>query len=170
MDQAKDYWGRAEQDLLDRWPKGGDGEFETPAFLTDAVEAGGEAELLCQMLRSYDIPVLRRYEKDGTLGKVVLGFSGYGVKLYGNWQLKKLYLHNQDDNMITLDYNQPLDFFGGKTAMEVAQEAYAMQSYQRKSVPQLRTDGFYNGAVYGLAYSNVGEDTVGGDMFENLED
>ena len=95
---------------------------------------------------------------------------GYGVKLYGNWQLKKLYLHNQDDNMITLDYNQPLDFFGGKTAMEVAQEAYAMQSYQRKSVPQLRTDGFYNGAVYGLAYSNVGEDTVGGDMFENLED
>ncbi len=82
MDQAKDYWGRAEQDLLDRWPKGEDGEFETPAFLTDAVEAGGEAELLCQMLRSYDIPVLRRYEKDGTLGKVVLGFSGYGVQLY----------------------------------------------------------------------------------------
>ena len=82
MDQAKDYWGRAEQDLLDRWPKDGNGEFEPPAFLTDAVEAGGEAELLCQMLRSYDIPVLRRYEKDGTLGKVVLGFSGYGVQLY----------------------------------------------------------------------------------------
>ena len=71
MDQAKDYWGRAE-----------DGGYETPAFLTDALEAGGEAELLCQMLRSYDIPVLRRYEKDGTLGKVVLGFSGYGVQLY----------------------------------------------------------------------------------------
>ena len=82
MDQAKDYWGRAEQDLLDRWPKGEDGGYETPAFLTDALEAGGEAELLCQMLRSYDIPVLRRYEKDGTLGKVVLGFSGYGVQLY----------------------------------------------------------------------------------------
>ena len=73
MDQAKDYWGRAEQDLLDRWPKGEDGGYETPAFLTDALEAGGEAELLCQMLRS---------EKDGTLGKVVLGFSGYGVQLY----------------------------------------------------------------------------------------
>ena len=82
MDQAKDYWAQAEKDLLDRWPKGEDGEYESPAFLTDAVEAGGEAELLCQMLRSYGIPVLRRYEKDGTLGKVVLGFSGYGVKLY----------------------------------------------------------------------------------------
>ena len=82
MEQAKDHWARAEQDLLERWPKGQDGEYEAPAHLTDAVEAGGEAELLCQMLRSYDIPVLRRYEKEGTLGKVVLGFSGYGVKLY----------------------------------------------------------------------------------------
>ena len=82
MDQAKDYWAREEKDLLDRWSKGEDGEYESPAFLTDAVEAGGEAELLCQMLRSYGIPALRRYEKDGTLGKVVLGFSGYGVKLY----------------------------------------------------------------------------------------
>ena len=82
MDQAKDYWAQAEKDLLDRWSKGEDGEYESPAFLTDAVEAGGEAELLCQMLRSYGIPALRRYEKDGTLGKVVLGFSGYGVKLY----------------------------------------------------------------------------------------
>ena len=54
--------------------------------------------------------------------------------------------------------------------LEIAQEAYAMQSYQRKSVPELRTDGYFNGAVYGLAYSNVGEDTVGGDLFENLED
>ena len=25
---------------------------------------------------------MRRYDKDGTLGKVLLGFSGYGVKLY----------------------------------------------------------------------------------------
>lgn len=82
MDQAKDYWAQAEKDLLDRWPKGEDGEYESPAFLTDAAEAGGQADLLCQMLRSYGIPVLRRYEKDGTLGKVVLGFSGYGVKLY----------------------------------------------------------------------------------------
>ena len=82
MDQAKDHWARAENDLLERWPKDETGAFEPPAYLTDAVEAGGEAELLCQMLRSYGIPVLRRYDKDGTLGKVVLGFSGYGVQLY----------------------------------------------------------------------------------------
>ena len=37
---------------------------------------------MCIRDSSYDIPVLRRYEKDGTLGKVVLGFSGYGVQLY----------------------------------------------------------------------------------------
>ena len=36
MDQAKDYWAREEKDLLDRWSKGEDGEYESPAFLTDA--------------------------------------------------------------------------------------------------------------------------------------
>lgn len=46
------------------------------------VEADSQADLLTEMLRSYDIPVIRQYDKDGTLGKVVLGFSGYGVSLY----------------------------------------------------------------------------------------
>ena len=27
MDQAKDYWGRAEQDLLDRWKEQAGGSF-----------------------------------------------------------------------------------------------------------------------------------------------
>ena len=31
-----------------------------------------------------------------------------------------------------LDYTQPLDFFGGKSAIEIAREAYAMQDYQKK--------------------------------------
>ena len=26
--------------------------------------------------------MIKQYDKDGTLGKVVLGFSGYGVSLY----------------------------------------------------------------------------------------
>ena len=82
MDQAKDHWARAENDLLERWPKDETGTFEPPAYLTDAVEAGGEAELLCQMLRSYGIPVLRRYEGDGAFGRVVLGTPGRGTALY----------------------------------------------------------------------------------------
>ncbi len=82
MDEPKLSWGKIPNDLAERWPKAADGTPEKAAFLTDAFEADAQADLLIGMLRSYDIPVIRKYEKDGTLGKVVLGFSGYGVALY----------------------------------------------------------------------------------------
>ncbi|MBR3559985.1 MAG: hypothetical protein IKN81_00385 [Oscillospiraceae bacterium] len=82
MDEPKLSWGRTPHDLADRWPKNDAGEPETPVFLTSAVEADAQAELIMQLLRAYDIPVIKRYDKDGTLGKVVLGMSGYGVSLY----------------------------------------------------------------------------------------
>lgn len=75
-------WGREAHDLLERWPKLPDGTPETPAFLTTAAEAGGQADLLIEMLRSYQIPVIKKYAHEGALGKVVLGFSGYGADLY----------------------------------------------------------------------------------------
>lgn len=82
FDESKLTWGKEQHDAADRWPKTEDGSPEEAAFLTSAVEADSQADLLLQMLRSYDIPVIKKYDKDGTLGKVVLGFSGYGVSLY----------------------------------------------------------------------------------------
>lgn len=38
--------------------------------------------MLCAMLRSYDIPVLRKYEGEGSFGKIVLGMPGSGTWLY----------------------------------------------------------------------------------------
>lgn len=75
-------WGREPHDLAQKWPRLPDGTPENAAFLTDTVESDAQADLLVRMLRSYGIPVIKRYDKDGTLGKVVLGFSGYGVSLY----------------------------------------------------------------------------------------
>ena len=82
FDESKLTWGREPCDLAERWPRAEDGTPEQAAFLTSVVEAGSQADLVVQMLRSYDIPVIKQYDKDGTLGKVVLGFSGYGVSLY----------------------------------------------------------------------------------------
>ena len=82
MDEPKLTWGKTPSDLSDRWPKTEAGELEAPAFLTSTVEADAQADLIVQMLRAYDIPVIKKYDKDGTLGKVVLGMSGYGVSLY----------------------------------------------------------------------------------------
>lgn len=81
-DEPKLEWGQAPRDLLELWPKGTDGTPEKPVLLTTAIEAGSEADMTVSMLRAYGIPVLRHYARDGTLGKVVLGFSGYGADLY----------------------------------------------------------------------------------------
>ncbi len=75
-------WGKTPNDLSERWPKAADGTPVKPVFLTDTVETGSAADLIVSKLSAYGIPVMKRYEKDGTLGKVVLGFSGYGVGLY----------------------------------------------------------------------------------------
>ena len=82
MDEVKLTWGEAANDLAERWPKDAEGKPERAVFLTDTFEADAQADMLIQMLRAYGIPAAKHYAKDGTLGKVVLGFSGYGVAIY----------------------------------------------------------------------------------------
>lgn len=81
-DEVKLTWGKAEHDLSERWPKSADGTPEEPALLTVAMDTNAEADMLCSMLRAYDIPVLRRYEGDGAFGKVLLGTPSSGTALY----------------------------------------------------------------------------------------
>lgn len=81
-DEVKLTWGKTENDLLQRWPKSADGTPEEPALLTVAMDTNAETDMLCAMLRSYDIPVLRKYEGEGSFGKIVLGMLGGGTWLY----------------------------------------------------------------------------------------
>ena len=69
-DEVKLTWGKTENDLLQRWPKSADGTPEEPALLTVAMDTNAETDMLCAMLRSYDIPVLRKYEGEGSFGKI----------------------------------------------------------------------------------------------------
>ena len=78
-DEVKLTWGKAENDLLQRWPKSADGTPEEPAFLTFVMDTNAEADMLCAMLRSYGIPFLRKYE---AFGKIVLGTPGGGIRIY----------------------------------------------------------------------------------------
>ena len=97
---------------------------------------------------------------------------GYGYANWGNWRVKKLYLHLYGDDETVLDYNRPLDFYGGRTADEMARQAYDLQDYQRKSLKGVRLqwgEGVCDGSRYGLVYSEVGEDTGAGDLFEHIE-
>ena len=97
---------------------------------------------------------------------------GYGYANWGNWKVKKLYLHLYGDQETILDYDTPLDYYGGRTAREMAEEAYALQDYQRKSLKGRNLtfgEGVCDGSAFGLAYSQVGEDTGAGDLFEHLD-
>lgn len=81
-DMAKPFWANNQRSVLDQWPLQKDGTPEKAVFLTDTTELDGAADLLIQKLAAYQIPAVKKYEKEGTLGKVILGFSGYGVALY----------------------------------------------------------------------------------------
>lgn len=78
MDQAKDFWARADRDLLDRWPKDAQGQPETAAHLALQWELDAMADITLSMLESCGIPAF----KNGSLGKVLGGFASQGVEIY----------------------------------------------------------------------------------------
>ena len=82
MNEPKLTWGKRERDLPERWPAQADGKPEPSAFLTHLMEWNYEVELLTRMLSDYGVPVLTERGNYGSLGKVVMGFSGEGVDLF----------------------------------------------------------------------------------------
>lgn len=81
-ERSRAHWGRVDHGLLDRWPKDDAGDLEAPALLKDLQDTGGIADMTVAQLEAYGIPVLKKYDGESSLGRVVLGFSGYGVSLY----------------------------------------------------------------------------------------
>lgn len=103
------------------------------------------------------------------------------AKEYGTWEVQKLYLHLYNENKIVMNYDMPLKAFGGKTAYEVSCDGFACHKSQHwtwfykwiygseenpyMKASQIRT---YSPCNYGLYYTNVGVDSIGGDFFENV--
>lgn len=98
------------------------------------------------------------------------------AQAYGVWQVPKTYLHLYPENQITLNWDIPMDAFGGKTAYEVTKElgfpchesqvsdfAWYFQGADRASDVER-----YSPCLYGLWYSTVGPDSEKDDFFENL--
>ncbi len=90
------------------------------------------------------------------------------AKEYGTWQVKKLYLHLYDKNQIVMDFDTPLNFFDGKTAFEIAQEAYAFHKSQRSYWLDVLKSNKYDCRKYGLYATTVGEDVEKNDFLENI--
>ena len=108
-------------------------------------------------------------------------YDEISVQKYGKWQISKLYLHLYPNNQITMNYDIPLEQFGGKTAYQVSKEGYSKHLSQqwtwftgwingKNNIYTKATDiTKYSPLTYGLYYTNVGEDIEKNDMFENLK-
>ncbi|MCQ2537572.1 MAG: CapA family protein [Lachnospiraceae bacterium] len=91
---------------------------------------------------------------------------------YGVWDVPKTYLHIWKENKVKLDLRQPVDAFGGKTSIEILDEAYKLHVSQQWcwfyvsdaiDKPKYK----YSCADFGLYRTTVGPDT-GNDMMENV--
>lgn len=86
---------------------------------------------------------------------------------YGLWDVPKTYLHLWKGSPIHLDCRKPLPAFGGRTALEVATNAYTRHVSQQWCWFYVSDDNAYSIADFGLYRSTVGTDT-GNDMMEHL--
>lgn len=96
------------------------------------------------------------------------GYRLIGDNPYSPWQVKKLYIHLYPDNQLRMDWLRPLEAFGGKTALEVATEAFQMHISQQKDKYVVEDGGPYDNALFGLYYSEVGEDEARDDFLEHI--
>ena len=85
------------------------------------------------------------------------------------YTVPKVYIHLWKENQIYLDWHQPLEFFGGMTAQNVAREAFKCHVSQQGKKWQVWDGGEWDNALFGLYRSTVGPDVIGKDLFENLD-
>jgi len=96
-------WSALPGGLYERWPKNPDGSPVVPAFLIHCNSTDLADVITVNMLEAYDIPVLILHPGDGDFGKVVLGLSGTGSRIYVPEtllaQAKELMEAEPDDNV-----------------------------------------------------------------------
>lgn len=90
------------------------------------------------------------------------------AKQYGVWKVPKTYIHLYPENEIVFDWRVPLDAFGGRTALEVAQDAFLCHASQRHTDYSVEDSGPGDCRRFGLYRSLVGPDVNRDDLFENL--
>ena len=91
----------------------------------------------------------------------------------GLWDTPKTYLHlyGPPEERTVMDWDIPLDAFGGRSAFQVAQAAYDCHVSQHpdKRFFVYPRDNPYTSYEFGLFRSLVGPDEAKNDLFEHLE-
>lgn len=102
-------------------------------------------------------------------------FCPESAEQYGVWDVSKAYFHLYGEGRITLDLRKPLASFDGRSALQVAKDAYLKHESQQwcwfyvSDDPEDEHAAEINCAEFGLYRSTVGPDTPGaGDMMEHI--
>lgn len=156
------------------------------------------------MVRS-QVELLRRFRPQVVVGHDINGEYGHGQHMincetlmegldlaadasydpdsaarYGVWDTPKAYIHLWKENPIIMDWDVPLEAFGGRTAFQISQEGFRCHKSQvvfwlggwmfgnNGSITKASQITTYSPCMYGLYRTTVGPDVEGGDMFENI--
>ena len=90
------------------------------------------------------------------------------AELYGVWDTPKTYLHLYPENALVMDWNIPLERFGGATGFEMAVAGFAKHVSQQAYFSVQQGGTWEDCRKFGLVRSTVGPDVEGGDLFENI--
>ena len=82
--------------------------------------------------------------------------------------MPKCYLHLYAENIIDMDWQQPLEAFGGETAFQVAEEAFRCHKSQQSTDYRVKDSGPCDCSLFGLYRTLVGPDEAKDDFFEHL--
>lgn len=176
------------------------GDYHTLS-LTEAYSRYAHKGITREELLGFVVEQLRRFRPKVAVGHDLNGEYGHGMhrlyadllcqavqvsqdrqaypelaERYGVWDVPKTYLHLYGENVIWMDWDQPLEAFHGMTAYQVtkqlgfashpSQHGYYSWFFDGRSkaadIPE------YSPCWYGLYRSTVGEDVQGQDLFENL--
>lgn len=109
-------------------------------------------------------------------------FRPESAQEYGVWSPSKVYLHSYEENQIIMDWEVPLEKFGGKTAFEMSQQGYLCHQSQmvfpglrdwlfgkNNQIKKASQINLYSPCKFGLYKTSVGVDEKGGDFFENVK-
>ena len=94
-------------------------------------------------------------------------YDPISVEQYGTWQVQKCYLHLYPENPLVMDVNTPLDSMGGRTALEVAQNAFLKHRSQQTGRHWVQSDkDAHPMSRFGMAYDVV---DPGDGPFDNID-
>ncbi len=94
-------------------------------------------------------------------------YDPFSFEEFGTWEVQKCYLHLYEDNPLVMDVSVPLSSRGGRTALEVARDAFKLHKSQQNGRHIVEDeDGNYPLNRFGMAYGTV---EAGSDAFDNID-